>query len=86
MAFTAADIESAIEKLGTIEFTDAELEAIAHLLADQGEVEGFALSPGGGRFIVEIAGRLPRPGAPGTATDPMPPGSEGYTATDDLWK
>ena len=40
MAYTKHDLLSALEKLGSIEFTEAEAEAMADLFAED-EVQGF---------------------------------------------
>lgn len=79
MTYTAADLESAIDKLSTLEFNSAETEAVADAIARTDEVEGFAAGrrPGQG-FLLEISGFLmPQPGSVG-------PKDKSFTATDDL--
>jgi len=60
MSYTAADMESAIEKLSALDFTDAELAAIAAVLEDTGEVEGFGRKPpsSGHETLRDLAERL----------------------------
>ncbi len=83
MAFTQADLQSAAVKLATLDFTAAELEAIATTIRGHGsaigddDVAGFAVfEPNGERvwakgFIPAVAGFMRQPG-------------KGFTATDDL--
>jgi len=60
MTFTPADLDSAIDKLGKLNFSDAETEAIAHALGSAGEVEGFGRAPQrpGQGFLLEVSGLL----------------------------
>ena len=65
MAFTDADLTSATGKLGTLDFSPAELEALASLMSDaDDDVSGFGFDPAapnrGREFMVEIAGLRPR--------------------------
>ncbi|MCP4961661.1 MAG: hypothetical protein GY925_20640 [Actinomycetia bacterium] len=93
MSFTKADLESAIEKLGSLEFTDAEIEAIASVLKQGDEVDGFSLGgvSRGHDFLSAVSRRLvEKPdmgvGGPGSVRGSGPVRAEGYTATDDLWE
>lgn len=44
MSYTQKDLESAIDKLGSIDLTDAEIDALTSILAaDDDEVSGFDL-------------------------------------------
>lgn len=41
MSYTNDDLESAIDKLGSIDLTDAEIEALTSILAGDDEVTGY---------------------------------------------
>jgi hypothetical protein len=48
MSFTNDDLHSAIDKLGSIDLTDAEIEALTSILAaGDDEVSGYRLGSGG---------------------------------------
>ena len=55
MAYTKEDLLSALEKVGSIEFTESEAEAMADLFA-QDEVAGFAQRPRARGWQLEIEG------------------------------
>ncbi len=85
-------MDSAIDKLSTLEFSDAEVEAIAAVLDESDEVEGFNREPvsSGYKFLIDVSGLMPKPGARGVSGLDLGSGrlkqTEGFTATDDLWK
>lgn len=78
MAFTQEDLQSAAAKLATLDFTPAELEAIAttirgHGGAEPAEVSGFSVFEPNDEpvwtkgFIPEVAGLMRMPGKGFTA-------------------
>ena len=80
MSHTEADLASATAKLATLEFTAAEAEAIAAVLAaEPDEVSGFAQNKDKGNgFLLEVSGLMR------TSTNWSWGDSQGFTATDDL--
>lgn len=92
MAYTAADMDSAINKLSILEFTDAELEAIAAVLEEPPDVEGFNRKPPGSgyKFLLDVSNLISKPSASRVSGLDLGSGrvrqSDGFTATDDLQK
>ncbi len=52
MTFTAADLDQAVDKLSAAEFTDAEVEALASVIAGSDDVQGFAHRPESKGWII----------------------------------
>jgi hypothetical protein len=69
MSYTTADMDSAIDKLSTLEFTDAELEAIAAVLEESADVVGFNREPvsSGYTFLLDVSGLISKPSASGVS-------------------
>ncbi|MFV1991883.1 MAG: hypothetical protein ACC652_14215 [Acidimicrobiales bacterium] len=92
MSYTPSDMGSAIGKLSTLDFTDAELEAIAAVLDESGEVEAFNREPvsSGYKFLLDVSGLISKPSGSGVSDLDLGSGRvkqpDGFTATDDLWK
>lgn len=95
MAFTSADLDSAVDKLASLDFTDAELEAVADFLVRQSaaddEVTGFAQLTRGHEYLRSISGLIPfqagpalKIGPPTTEAKLGPGENTTFTATDDL--
>ncbi len=82
MSHTEADLASATAKLASLEFTAAEAEAIAAVLAEEpDEVSGFSYDNKneGNGFLLEVSGLMR------TSTNwSWGMTQSGFTATDDL--
>lgn len=82
MSNANADLQSALDKMNGIEFTDGEASALLEYL-ESDDVGGFShLKPQGGMgFLLEVSGlKLGDP----TGGKLRPGGGESFTATDDL--
>lgn len=84
MSFTNADLQSALDKMNSIEFTEAEAAALSDYVTND-DVGGFnQLKPLGGMgFLLEVSGL--KLGDPTGGNAKLGPGqNETFTATDDL--
>jgi hypothetical protein len=72
MSFTDADLTSAIEKIAAADFSEAEIDAIAHALGNRDDTTGFAADPTMQRvqvFLDRLGDRLVVPPRPLSGTD-----------------
>ncbi len=61
MSHTPADLESAIDKLASANFTDAEVEALAGVIGQDAEVAGFGYRPDSQGWIIIESLKGPSP-------------------------